>query len=74
MRRICVFCGASPGADPRFAEAARALAQALVRRGLGIVYGGGAVGLMGEVAEAARAAGGEVTGVIPQHLVDREIG
>lgn len=74
MRRICVFCGASPGADPRFAEAARALAEALVRRGLGIVYGGGAVGLMGEVAEAARAAGGEVTGVIPQHLVDREIG
>ena len=74
MRRICVFSGASPGADPRFAEAARALAEALVRRGLGIVYGGGAVGLMGEVAEAARAAGGEVTGVIPQHLVDREIG
>jgi uncharacterized protein (TIGR00730 family) len=74
VRRICVFCGASPGADPRFAEAGRALAEALVRRGLGIVYGGGAVGLMGEVAEAARAAGGEVTGVIPQHLVDREIG
>lgn len=74
MRRICVFCGASTGTDPRYAEAARGLAETIVQRGLGVVYGGGAVGLMGVVADAARAAGGEVTGVIPRHLVDREIG
>ena len=74
MERICVFCGASPGRDPAFAAAAGDLAAALVRRGLGLVYGGGAVGLMGELADAVLAAGGRVTGVIPRHLVDREIG
>ncbi|HET8606235.1 MAG TPA: TIGR00730 family Rossman fold protein [Gaiellaceae bacterium] len=74
MKRICVFCGANTGTAPVFRGAAIALAEAIVRRGLGVVYGGGAVGLMGELADAARAAGGEVIGVIPRHLVDREIG
>lgn len=74
MQRICVFCGANTGTAPVFRGAAVALAEAIVRRGLGVVYGGGAVGLMGELADAARAAGGEVIGVIPRHLVDREIG
>ena len=73
MRRVCVFCGASSGRLPAYTEAARALGSALARRGLGLVYGGGRVGLMGAVADAALAAGGEAVGVIPQELVDREL-
>jgi hypothetical protein len=73
VRRVCVFCGASSGRLPAYAEAARALGSALARRGLGLVYGGGRVGLMGAVADAALAAGGEAVGVIPQELVDREL-
>jgi uncharacterized protein (TIGR00730 family) len=73
MRRVCVFCGASPGASPVFAEAAAAVGTALAGRGVGVVYGGGRVGLMGVVADAALAAGGEVAGVIPRGLVDREL-
>ncbi len=73
MRRVCVFCGASSGRLPEYAEAARAFGAAAAARGLGIVYGGGRVGLMGAVADAALAAGGEVIGVIPQELVDREL-
>ena len=73
MRRVCVFCGASSGRLPDYAEAARAFGAAAAARGLGIVYGGGRVGLMGAVADAALAAGGEVIGVIPQELVDREL-
>ncbi len=73
MRRICVFCGASSGRSPAYADAARAFGAALAGRGLGLVYGGGRVGLMGAVADAALAAGGEVIGVIPQELVDREL-
>jgi uncharacterized protein (TIGR00730 family) len=73
LRRVCVFCGASPGRDPRYAEAARAVGEGLAARGIGLVYGGGRVGLMGTVADAALAAGGEVIGVIPQGLVDREL-
>src|SRR5436190_2150064 len=73
MRRICVFCGASAGVDRRYLAAARAVGDGLARHGIGVVYGGGRVGLMGAVAEAALAAGGEVIGVIPQGLVDREL-
>ena len=73
MRRVCVFCGASSGRLPEYAEAARAFGAAAAARGLGIVYGGGRVGLMAAVADAALAGGGEVIGVIPQELVDREL-
>lgn len=73
MRSVCVFCGSRPGADPAFAAAARALGGEIARRGLGLVYGGGRVGLMGEVATAASAAGGAVVGVIPEALSGKEI-
>ena len=73
MQRVCVFCGASSGRLPAYAAAARAFGAAAAARGLGVVYGGGRVGLMGAVADAALAAGGEVIGVIPQELVDREL-
>jgi uncharacterized protein (TIGR00730 family) len=73
MRRICVFCGASPGRDPAHAAFARRVGAELARRGIGLVYGGGRVGLMGAVADGALEAGGEVDGVIPRHLVDREL-
>jgi uncharacterized protein (TIGR00730 family) len=73
MRRVCVFCGASPGASPVFAEAAAAVGAVLAGRGVGVVYGGGRLGLMGVVADAALAAGGQVAGVIPRGLVDREL-
>jgi uncharacterized protein (TIGR00730 family) len=71
--RLCVFCGSSVGANPAFADAARVLAAELARRRIGIVYGGGNVGLMGVVADAAIADGGEVIGVIPRGLVSREL-
>jgi uncharacterized protein (TIGR00730 family) len=74
MRRVCVFCGSSPGARPAYAEAAAELARLLAAKGIGVVYGGGQVGLMGVLADSAMAEGGEVIGVIPQALVDREIG
>ena len=74
MRRVCVFCGSSPGARPAYAEAAEELATLLVADGIGVVYGGGGVGLMGKLADAVLALGGEITGVIPDALVDREIG
>ena len=74
VRSVCVFCGASIGATPAYREAAIALGQAIARRGLTLVYGGGAVGLMGVVADAALAAGGEVIGIIPQSLERAEIG
>lgn len=73
MRRICVFCGSNAGARSEYAEAARALAAVLVEHKLGIVYGGGNVGLMGVLADAALGCGGEVTGVIPRTLVDKEV-
>jgi uncharacterized protein (TIGR00730 family) len=73
IRRICVFCGSNPGASPVYAETARTLGETLARRGLGLVYGGGKVGLMGAVADGALAAGGEVVGVIPHALVVREV-
>lgn len=73
MKRICVFCGASPGARVSYRQAARALAGELLARGYGLVYGGASVGLMGELATAMLEGGGEVIGVIPQSLVDREV-
>ena len=73
MERICVFCGASSGRKAGYVEAARAFGAACAGRGLGVVYGGGKVGLMGAVAEGALAEGGEVIGVIPQELVEREL-
>jgi uncharacterized protein (TIGR00730 family) len=73
MKRVCVFCGASPGHDPAYAEAAAALGRAIAARGLGLVYGGGSVGLMGIVAKAAQDAGAEVIGVIPRVLMAREV-
>jgi uncharacterized protein (TIGR00730 family) len=71
--RVCVYCGSSPGHDPRFVAAAQALGTALAEAGIGVVYGGGRVGLMGTVADAALAAGGEVIGVIPRFLEEREV-
>ncbi len=68
-----MFCGSAAGTDPRFAEAARATGTLLAQRGLTLVYGGGHGGLMGAVADAALAAGGKVTGVIPQHLMRPEV-
>jgi uncharacterized protein (TIGR00730 family) len=73
LRSLCVFCGASAGADPAYAAAARSVGSALAARGIELVYGGGRVGLMGAVADAALAGGGRVTGVIPSALVDREL-
>ncbi len=71
--RLCVFCGASPGRDPGYLALARSVGGGLAARGIGVVYGGGRVGLMGAVADAALEAGGEVIGVIPTRLVDREL-
>jgi uncharacterized protein (TIGR00730 family) len=73
LTRCCVFCGSSPGNRPSYAAAAASLARCLVANGIGIVYGGGKVGLMGALADAALAEGGEVIGVIPRALVEREI-
>jgi uncharacterized protein (TIGR00730 family) len=73
VQRVCVFCGSSPGRDPRYAEQAKALARELVSRGIGVVFGGGSVGLMGVLADAALAGGGAVTGVIPHGLAAREL-
>ena len=74
MRRLCVFCGSSTGSRPEYQAAARRLGELLAARGVGLVFGAGHVGLMGVVADAALGAGGEVIGVMPRSLVDREIG
>jgi uncharacterized protein (TIGR00730 family) len=73
MRRVCVFTGSSSGARPEYREAAEALGRLLAERGIGVVYGGARVGLMGTLADAALAAGGEVVGVIPAALVAKEV-
>jgi uncharacterized protein (TIGR00730 family) len=73
MRRICVFCGASPGARPEYAQATTEVARLLAADGIGVVYGGGGVGLMGVLADAVLAQDGEIIGVIPRALMDREI-
>ena len=74
FRRVCVFCGSSPGARPAYAAAAAALGRELIARGIGLVYGGGRVGLMGEIARTVHAGGGEVIGVIPRDLQARGLG
>ena len=71
---MCVFCGSSTPPDTRYRDAARALGTLLAQRGIGLVYGGGSLGLMGELADAALASGGRVTGVIPVGLFSREVG
>src|SRR3546814_8566398 len=71
--RLCVFCGSSDGARPAYRDAAHALGKALADAGIGLVYGGAAVGLMGAVAAGALARGGEVMGVLPRSLADREL-
>jgi uncharacterized protein (TIGR00730 family) len=73
MASICVYCGSSPGSDPAFLRAARDLGELVAQRGHTIVYGGGNTGLMGAVADAAMAAGGRVVGVIPDHMVRKEL-
>jgi len=73
MKRICVYCGSNPGRSPAYAGAARALGAELARRGLGLVYGGASVGVMGAVADAALAHGGEVIGVIPHFFSGKEV-
>ncbi len=73
MNRLCVYCGSSTGVRPEYAAAARATGRLLAERGIGVVAGGGSVGMMGAVADAALAAGGEVIGVIPHALAAREV-
>jgi uncharacterized protein (TIGR00730 family) len=71
-KRLCVYCGSGPGHTPAYVEAARELGKAMAEAGLGLVYGGGSLGLMGETARAVLAAGGHVTGIIPEFLVNKE--
>ena len=73
MKRICVYCGSSPGRNPRFIQAAQELGEALVGRGIGLVYGGAGIGVMGAVANAVLGLGGEVIGVIPKALDAKEV-
>lgn len=73
IKAVCVFCGSAPGARPSYSTAARELGTALARAGKTLVYGGGRLGLMGIVAEAALQAGGRVVGVIPKMLIEREL-
>lgn len=73
MKRVCVYCGSSPGSQPDYAEAAKNLARALVERNIEVVYGGACVGIMGVLADTILAEGGHVIGIIPQTLVDKEI-
>jgi uncharacterized protein (TIGR00730 family) len=72
INAVCVYCGSSPGADPAFAEAARALGKALAQNGVRLVYGGGSVGMMGTLARSALDHGGKVTGIIPEFLTGKE--
>lgn len=73
MKRVAVYCGSATPADPVYIESARNVGRSLAERGIGVVYGGGKLGLMGAVADSALAAGGEVIGVIPQALVSAEV-
>ena len=73
MKRVCVFCGSNPGLGDVYMEAARILGRTLAESGVGLVYGGAKVGMMGAIADAALAAGGEVVGVMPSSLIQREI-
>jgi len=73
MKRVCVFCGSRNGTRDQYVAAARRMGEALARRGIGLVYGGGGIGLMGILADAALSAGGDVIGVIPEALMAREV-
>ena len=73
IRKICVYCGSGPGNDPAFIESARTFGKILASNRIGLVYGGGNIGLMGEIANAVLDHGGDVTGIIPQFLTQREI-
>lgn len=73
LRSVCVYCGSRVGSDPLFRASAERLGRLLAERGIRLVYGAGGIGLMGVVARAVLAAGGSVTGVIPRHLVRREV-
>lgn len=70
--KICVYCGSGPGTDPAFVEAATAFGTILAKNGIGLVFGGGSVGIMGTIAKSVRDHGGDVTGIIPEFLVARE--
>ena len=72
IRKICVYCGSGPGTDPAFVEAATAFGAILAKNRIGLVYGGGAIGMMGTLADAVLKHGGEVTGIIPEFLMSRE--
>ena len=72
IRKICVYCGSGPGTDPAFVESARAFGAILAKSGVGLVFGGGSVGMMGTLAKSVLENGGEVTGIIPDFLVARE--
>jgi len=74
LKRISVFCGSRDGKSPSYAEAAHALGHALLSRGIGLVYGGGGVGMMGRISETVKAGNGEIIGVIPSALLAREVG
>lgn len=74
IKSLCVYCGSSPGATPVYADAARGLAQAMVKQGIALVYGGGNVGLMSIIADEVLRLGGQATGVIPQALLQKELG
>lgn len=73
MKKICVYCGSSSGRKPEYIEAAHSLARLLAQRGIGLVYGGASVGIMGAIADAVLSNGGEVVGVIPRALVEKEV-
>ena len=73
MKRICVFCGSSPGARPEYVQAARQLGVIIAQRKIGLVFGGGRVGMMGQLAQAALENGGEVIGVIPKELYEKKV-
>jgi uncharacterized protein (TIGR00730 family) len=72
IRKICVYCGSGPGTDPAYVEAARAFGAILAKNGIGLIYGGGAIGLMGELSRSVLEHGGEATGIIPEFLMVRE--
>jgi uncharacterized protein (TIGR00730 family) len=74
MKKICVYCGSSSGKSPEYLASASVLAKEMVKRNIGLVYGGANVGIMGEIANTMLANGGNVTGVIPQALIDKEVG
>ena len=72
IKKICVYCGSGPGSDPAFVQTARKLGKAMAENHIGLVYGGGTVGLMGEIGDAVLEHGGDITGIIPEFLMNRE--